>query len=190
MSEPRWREEVSNQIWHLQLIVGALVMGALMFLGIVLFLVHFGAAPKGMAGEPQFLLSYLLVAFSLASLGARIFVPPMIVSAARRRIREGIWRPNPSGTVPIAAQEFLERTGDAGRLWYVLLTRTLVAAAILEGVAFFACIAYMLEHSYLSLAIAMTFIAALALHVPTQSGVIHWIEEQLRLLEEERQIGR
>lgn len=190
MSEPRWREEVANRVWQLQLIVGALAAGSLMFLGIVLFLVHFGAAPERPAGEQGPLLLYLLLAFTLAGLAARAVVPQVMASASRRRIREGVWQPNPSGTVPLAMQEFFERTGDAGKLWQVLLTRTIVAAAILEGIAFFACITYMLEHSFLSLMIAVVFIASVALHVPTQAGAIHWIEGQMRLLEEEKQFGR
>ncbi len=186
MSDPRWREEISKQTWRLQLIVGALTTGSLVFLGIVLFLVHFGAAPN----ELDFPLSYVLVVFALAALAARAIVPPVITSNARRRIREGTWQQAPSGTVPQGIREFLGRTGDGGKLWQVLMARTIVASAILEGAAFFACVTYLLEHSMLSLGIAMVFIASLALHLPTQAGMINWIEEQLRLLEEERQLGR
>jgi hypothetical protein len=189
MSEVHWEEEVAGQVWRLQLIVGALVTGSLTFLGIVLFLVHFGAIPQGEAGEADLLLSYILLAFTLGAVAARAVLPPSIVSNARRRIRDGTFQPTRSGAVPVELQAFLERTGDAGRLWQVFLARAILAAAILEGVAFFACITYMIEHSVLSLLIAMALIASLALHVPTQAGVIHWIEEQLRLLDEERQLG-
>ncbi|NUQ63176.1 MAG: hypothetical protein HUU20_11920 [Pirellulales bacterium] len=187
MPEHSWQAEVSRQVWRLQLIVAAMVIGSLVFLAVVLVLVYSGAAREAALELP---LSYVLAVFAVAALAARAVVPAAIVSNARRRIREGVWQPLQPSNVPQGVQAFLEQTGDAGKLWQVLMSRTIIAAATLEGVAFFACITYMLEHSWPSLVVAVVFIACLALHVPSQTGVILWIEEQLRLIDEERQLGR
>jgi len=56
---------------------------------------------------------------------------------------------------------------DAGKLAQVFVVRTIISAAILEGAAFFLLIAYLVEHSPLSVAFAVVLIVALALHIPT-----------------------
>ena len=85
---------------------------------------------------------------------------------------------------------FLEQTGDAGRLFCVFQTRTIVATALLEGTAFFALISYMIGRSPVALALAIVMMVAVAGHFPTRAGVIGWIEDQLHRLERERQYGR
>ncbi len=82
---------------------------------------------------------------------------------------------------------FIERTGDAGRLMCVYQIRTIVASALLEGVAFFAIIVYLLTQSMVGLLVAVALILALSLHIPTRSGVVNWVENQLHLIEQERQ---
>ena len=95
-----------------------------------------------------------------------------------------------SQTMQEQSARFLERTGDAGQLFVVFQTRTIVAGALLEGTAFFALITYMIERSPLALTLAVLLILGVAVHFPTRSGVIRWIEDQLRLVERERQFGR
>jgi hypothetical protein len=65
-----------------------------------------------------------------------------------------------------------------------------VGAAIIEGATFLMLIAYMTERFTPVLAIAVVLIVAIAAHMPTRSGVVHWIEDQLRLVDEERSMGR
>jgi hypothetical protein len=195
MLEPACRDEIARRVRIPQVIVAALVAGLLTFLAIVLVLIQ-----QGFAGAPEVatILTGVAVAMAVAAVLARLTVPPMIVARARRRIAQGTWQ------VPQAAQaqsaysqasqedaaRFLEQTGDAGRLFFVLVSKTIVAAAIVEGAAFFALIAYMLGRSPLALALAILMIAAVAAHFPTRSGVMSWIEGQLRLVEQERQFGR
>ncbi len=70
----------------------------------------------------------------------------------------------------------------------VFQARTIVAAALLEGLAFFATIVFMITQSMIGLTIATVMVFGLMLHFPTRSGVTHWIDEQLALIEQERAI--
>jgi hypothetical protein len=185
MSEVTWQEEIGRRVVIGQIIVAALVIGCLFFLGIVLLL----KPPAVAAGAqlPNHLLTMIAMVFVLLAIGARLIIPSVIVASARQSILKGT-SPAPgtrAGDEKLA--EFLDRTGDAGRLWLAYLTRTIVGAAILEGTAFYCLITYMIERTPLALGLALGLIAALAMHLPTRSRVIHWIEDQLRILEQQRQ---
>jgi hypothetical protein len=66
--------------------------------------------------------------------------------------------------------------------------KTIFAAAVLEGAAILLLIAHLVEDSPLSLGVAIVLIVVLAAHFPTESRVDGWIEDQTRLLDEERQV--
>ena len=59
----------------------------------------------------------------------------------------------------------------------------IVGAAMVEGAAFLAVFAYLLDRTTLSLALAVVLIAGVTAHFPTRSRVEHWIEGQLQLLD-------
>ncbi|HUT89904.1 MAG TPA: hypothetical protein VMY37_10425 [Thermoguttaceae bacterium] len=195
MLEPACQEEIARRVRVPQIIVAALVAGLLVFLVIVLVVIQ-----QGFAGVPETapILTCVALAFALSAVLARLIVPNLIVAQGRRNIIQGTWQ------VPMSAQsqsgygqtmqqecaQFVERTGDAGRLLFVFQARTIVAAAVLEGPAFFVLITYMIGRSPLALILAVFLILGVALHFPTQSGVIHWIDDQLRLVEQERQFRR
>jgi hypothetical protein len=92
-------------------------------------------------------------------------------------------QPSPS------TEKFLERIGDAGKLSIVYMTRTIVAAALLEGAALMAIVAYMLEGSTVALGLAVALVAGILLHFPTASRVAGRIETKMRRVEEERDIA-
>ena len=195
MLEPACREEIARRVRTSQIIVGAMVAGLLVFLVVVLVVIQ-----QGFAGVPERapILTYLAIAYVLSAVLARLIVPNLIVGRARRNIIQGTWQvplPDPqqsrySKTMQAQSARFIEQTGDAGQLSVVFQTRTIVAGALLEGAAFFALISYMLGRSPLALILAVFLILGVAAHFPTRSGVIHWIDEQLRLVERERQFGR
>jgi hypothetical protein len=58
---------------------------------------------------------------------------------------------------------------------------------MLEGAAFFATIAYMLERNPIALATAIVLLGALVARFPTSDRVNAWLDRQLGLLQEERQ---
>ncbi len=187
MPETQWREEIVRPVRLLQIVTVALTGGCVVFLAMALFMRLGGNGPAQAAAEEPMLV-YVVLVFAAAMLLARAVVPAWLVSAARRKIAEGTWKPpqQASGNSPIP-DEFLAKTGDAGKLCYVFTTKTIVGAAMFEGAAFFALVAYFVEGTTLSLAVAAVLIVAVALHFPTPGRVVGWIERQLSLLDQQRQ---
>ncbi len=188
MNDAPWQEEVPKYVRVMQIIVGALALGCVFFLVIVLMIPRPAAEQAGEAGP---LLSYVAFAFLVAAIVARSVVPGVVVRTGRRSIARGTFRISTvEETASQARREALEQMGDAGRLLVLFQTKTIIATAILEGATFFLLIAYMMEHYAPVLVIAVAMITAIAAHMPTSRGVVHWIEDQLRLLREERSLER
>jgi hypothetical protein len=166
---------------QLQMIVGSLVAGCTIFLVVALLV----AAGRGADGSPP-LVGYIAMAAGVLALLARAVIPPKIISAARQSILRQEGRdakraraPHPEGTRP----------GVVARLLQVFSTATVVPCAVLEGATLFLLVAYLIEGWLPVVMAAVALIAVLALQMPTRSRMIHWIEDQLVLLEQERQLG-
>jgi len=154
-----------------QIIMASLVGGCVFFLAVVLSIrLRGGAAPAG----PGPLLAYVAVGFAVMALVARAVVPTVLVRAGLRRLAA-------------RQTEASDPAGAVAALWRLFSTRTIVCGAILEGAAFFALVAYLVEGAAIALAVALLLIAALALHFPTRSGTARWIQRQRESLEQERQ---
>lgn len=167
-----------------QVIVAAMAAGALAFLVVALVL-RWGRPPA--AGQP--LLTWIAIAVAVAMVVVRLTVPPMLVARRRADIARGQFRLQPREQSP-RLQVFLEKTGDAGLLWLVYISNLFVAGAPLEGAAFLALAAYLVEGDPWALGAAVVLIASLAMMVPRREAVIAWVENQLALLNQERQLLR
>ncbi len=179
--------ELRPQVRTLQIIVAALPMGAVVFLTGTL-VIRSGDEPA--VADPMVaglgLMTLMALFMTVSVVVARLIVPALMTSSARQSIANGTWQPQATGAV---TKEFFERTGDAGKLCVVYTTRTIVAVALLEGAAFMAIIAYMMEGSTVALGLSIALIAAILLHFPTAPRVVAWIERQLRRITEERDIS-
>jgi hypothetical protein len=164
----------------MQIIVAALTAGCIAFLVVATVV----AGVPGDSPERPFL-TYVMLAIAATMVLARLIVPRNVVAQARRKIRSGTW-PAAQGNRPKTFGDSAWQESDAGKLTVVLIMRTVIAAGILEGATFMLLIAYMVERSPLSLALAALLIVALAAHFPTVSSCSAWVDEQLRLLNEER----
>ncbi len=192
MSNASWQEKMGPPIRRLQVVVGALVLGQVTFLAVAIVVGR--NTVVGQADDLGKLLMGAGVLCAAAALVARGIVPALIVSRARRQIPNRTWQ----APEPVAGPHgpdahlvpFIEATGDAGRLMVVLEVRTLIAAALLEGVGFFWIVIHMITGNPVSLGMAMLFLLGVACHFPTRSRAIHWIEDQLRVVKQERQFGR
>ncbi len=188
MMDSSWQDELTRPLRTLQIIVAALVTGVVVFLGIVLALGPGAPPPPQQPAGGGFSLTTLAVVFTVVVLIVRLIVPGVIASVSRRKIADGTWAPQQGRNTQAWMVEFLERTGDAGKLTYVFMNRTIIAGALIEGATFFTLIAHMLEGTTLSLIVAAMLIASLLLHFPTRSRLVGWIEDQLVLIEQERQL--
>jgi hypothetical protein len=189
MNESNWQEWVSKRVFVLQIIVAALVAGCTFFLVIALLVPGPGA--QGAGGERPLQFTWIAAAFMAAVIAARLVVPTIVVRNGRSSIARGTFSfPWDRDTGSQAEGEELKQMGDAGPLFMLYQTKTIIGAALLEGVTFFMTIAYLIERSPIALGLAVALILAVAAHMPTRTGVVHWIEDQLRFVDDERSLGR
>jgi len=181
MTDSNWQEEITPVLRQCQIIVGSLIAGSVVFLVIVLFR---GQPQAANAGPP--VMTYVAMAFMAVILVARMIVPAVVARLARRQILLGEtpFLPRVGGA---SIKGMIENAGDAGRLALIFQTKTIIAGALLEGCTFFMLVAHMIEGSLISLGAALALILALAMVVPTRAKMARWIENQLELLEQERQ---
>lgn len=188
MSDSSWQDELGPLIRTEKIIVGALIAGAVLFLVVAAVVASQGMLETQDDGSMILIFNLVLAFFLVGALTARLIVPASMVAAARRKIIAGNWSPV-EGPHQGELLSIIERTGDAGRLIAVHQTKTIVGAALVEGVTFFAIMVYMLTQSTFGLAVACAMIAVQAALFPTRGRVLDWIEAQLRRIEEERAFG-
>jgi hypothetical protein len=164
-----------------QIIVAALIMGVVIFLAIILLFVPAQAAmiPAG-GGAPLPapadsalpLITYVALAMCLADLALSFVVPKLVVANARKQIaREKAPK---------------DKGGDTAALAQIYQTQLIIGAAMLEGGAFFAAIAFMLERKPIAAGMTLVLLIVLAARFPTRDRIVAWLEQQLGQLQEER----
>ena len=173
-------EALELHLARLRMVVFAMALGAVGFLAIS-FLVASRRAPLAEAeGGPlaSMPISLIALAFAAIQLGASAVLPRLAVVRDLQRISEGSFRLSGPG----AERTFgplVERIGDAGRLFALYQTRTLVASVLIEGAALFLAMAYLLERRPFTLAAAALLIGVLLLRLPTREGMRAWMERGL-----------
>jgi hypothetical protein len=160
-----------------QIIVGALIMGVVIFLAIVLLVTPVGGAAIAAPGDSSLpVITYVAVALGLIDLVLSFVVPKINVARTRRQIA-------------LEKPKQLYPAGDTGKLAQLYQTQLITGAALLEGGAFFAAIAYMLERNPMALAATLVLLCDLVARFPTADRINAWLDRQLGLLQEERQSG-
>ena len=144
-----------------QIIVAALIMGVLTFLAMTIFVIPDLGNPAPTAP----LLTYLAVGLGLAGLVMSYVVPNLVTTNSRRQIarRTPLAKQpgkdiSPSPTTPADKLEPLSQ---------VYLNQLIIGAALNEGMAFFAAIAYMVERNPIALGVAAVLLGALIVRFPT-----------------------
>ncbi len=183
-----------------QIIIGALIAGVFFFLLITLFITHVmmppaapvggmavgaGAIPAPGGGSlPLPLISLIAVAFGIMNLAMSFVVPKLVVDQGRRKVAlagpDAVTQSDPSGP------KQLYPAGYTGKLAALYQTQLIIGAALLEGAAFFAVIAYLLERSPIALLTALVLLGVMFTRFPTGDRVNNWLDQQLSLLQEER----
>src|SRR5262249_26537705 len=142
-----------------RIIIVALALGVLMFLGIAVFMRQDNPAPV-----PDLpILTYVALAVAAIQTVLQGILPGLVAGGMRRQLAAGKWPPpRPGWSVP---------PDDRGKLCSLYVTRLILGAALLEGAAFLLLIAYLLEGSVLTLAGAGLLLAMLLLKFPTRPGL-------------------
>jgi hypothetical protein len=188
-SDPGELEPVART---LQIIVAAMIMGVLAFLAVVVLLVPQAVVPQGPAGAeaaPNRLGGMQVITLTALFMGATglvlsYMVPILVVARGRSQIaREkqvpgGLAEPSPTS-----------QASDAGRLLGLYQNQLIMGSALAEGGAFFAAMAYMLERHPAALGVAVVLVGALIARIPTRDRLTAWLDQQLALVQEERQAG-
>jgi hypothetical protein len=136
-----------------QIVAGALIAGPLIFSGITY------AIPQGQPPGDQFL-AYFAIGFSLIAL----VVSPIASSVA--------------GTQSLRRLESQGAGLSNLDFFGVLQTRVIVRSAVLEGAAFFCCIAYLSTRQWWTLGMVFMLLAVMAILFPTRGRFDNWVREQ------------
>jgi hypothetical protein len=165
----------------MQIIVGSLAAGVVMFSAVTLVLAT--QQPKPVADTP--LLTYMSIVAAPVAILAALTIPGFLVRSQRQPILAGkpTLRAGSIGGSPLPEAE-----QSLGPYIGGYQTALIVRSAILEGAAFFSLMAFMLEGQTASLvAVGVLFLFILS-GVPTRSRVEEAIERQRRTVDEMRQM--
>jgi hypothetical protein len=171
---------ISTRLRVMQIIASVLMGGVLSFLGISLFVVQ--QQGRGLGQAPGPMISILALAFFMTAALLWSFVPAQLARGQVGSIAAGTWTPA-QGTTTAAY------TGDTSKLVAVFQTKMIIAYALLEGAAFFGCIAYLLEAEALALVAVVGPVALMLLTFPTRPRLDLWLQQQQARIDELRQAG-
>jgi hypothetical protein len=150
-----------------RIIVFALVQGIVILFAVALFIVQVQNQGRGLAGDNLVILSYLAAGMMVVAVVLSTLVPGWMVQMNLRSIARG----------PASAD-------DTSKLLSLRQSSQIVGMAILEGVAQFAAIAYMLNGQVWSLAIPLFAVGLMLANFPTEYRLRGWLQDQ-----EDRLIG-
>jgi hypothetical protein len=179
-----------------QIVLGALIAGVVVFL-VVACLVDLRpnapvpAGADGGAGADRnptdSLITYTALGLAALVLPLSFVVPGLMAQHNRRAIAAEKWSPPGQGGPPERQISPAALQTDAGKLAMVYQVQLIAGAALNEGVAFFAAIAYLIEKDPIALGLAVLLLAGLVARFPTSRRVALWIDCQQEKLIQERQ---
>ncbi|MDR3622493.1 MAG: hypothetical protein P4L85_24290 [Paludisphaera borealis] len=165
-----------------QIIVGAMTMGVIVFLALVFFIGEIAKPPGGdqeLLGVP--IMTLMGTVMGAVCLAASFFVPKLVVDGGLR----GLAKSGASPTTKPGSKQ-VDPAAEAAQLMPLFQTQLIIGSALAEGPAFFASLAFMMEHHYLALGVAGVMLAALIARFPTADSVNGWLDENLGRLEQKR----
>jgi hypothetical protein len=180
LTDPQ-REYAQTAVRTIQIIVAALAAGVIAFIGVAIFLV----AQNVQAAVPDRpFLTYTSLGMAAAVVIAWLFVPRLVAAGMKKAILDGqsekwgIVKNMPNAT----------NLGYVVPLAVVYQTRTIIAAALLEGAAFFCTVSYLIEHQPIALYVAIALAFLILAHIPTVSRFETWLESESTEIEQTRQL--
>jgi hypothetical protein len=175
-----------------QIIVGALISGVVVFLVVAVVVgplagvgADAGAQPAGQLAQSVPILTYIALAVGAVCLSMSLIVPSLLAKQQRLAMAGGKSIPGQSPASTPAQRPEAVGTAPTG-LSSVYLNQLIIGAAMNEGAAFFAGVAYLVEKNPIALAVALVLIAGLIARFPTASRVERWIEQQQEKLREDQ----
>ncbi len=179
LTDPQ-RDYIRRVCLSLQIIVGALAGGVLMFLAIVIFI---GLQQPPAAIPDLAIITY--TAYGMAAVCAILsfVVPNILVARTRKLLAAG----DVSQWGLVKNLPNIEQLAEAAPVAAIFQTRTIVGAALCEGAAFMACIAYLIERQRPVLIVAGVLLLLILRYFPTPSRLESQIENELATSQQVRQ---
>ena len=131
------------------------------------------------------IITYMAVAFAAISLPLSTIVPLVVTNQQRRAIAAGK-STGGAGSAPGDGDRSAASPTPMTGLPAAYLTQLIIGAAINEGAAFFALVAYLIEKNPIALAVAVVLIAGVATRFPTPGRVERWLEQQEEKLRDDQ----
>ncbi|MEX2114619.1 MAG: hypothetical protein WD845_15605 [Pirellulales bacterium] len=171
-------EKLRPLVLTLRIILGSLAAGVFLFAAVALAL-RAGDGMPARGNGVDFLSMLAMVWTPLAVILSRV-VPMLIAGNARAKIAAGTYSSARDGASSPSA------SSDTDLLMGLYQSNTIIAAAFLEGTAFFNLVAYLLEGNPVSLGLGIGLAMAILWMLPSAHRTANWIELQLRSIGEER----
>jgi hypothetical protein len=157
------RNELQTVVSTMQVIVGALALGVMNFLLVV---VLFDIGGNRQAADPP-TLSFAAACVAVVAIVAAYLMPWYLAGPMRRTIVKNEVGSGETTTIRKLA-----------RMYQTLL---IIRCAVLEGGAFFCCVSFMLEHHIVALIAAVVLLTVLLMQFPTRHRAEAWLEQELRV---------
>jgi hypothetical protein len=182
-TEPHWKEETKQLFLTTTIINSGLVMGVVFF-AIITIAIHEAEMTAGSGVLSVVAAVAALGAFPVSMLASRVVVQNGVKEYLqnRRRVQEAAEK---AGHAPPDPQHF-SLQNELAPLAKAYQSKLIVGSAILESAAFFTCVAYLIEKSYVPLIFLAALITALALRTPTPGKIIGFFENYIALGETDR----
>ncbi len=161
-----------------QVVVAALVLGVVAFM-LVAFFVAGGLKPL----RTELTISAIAAIVSVVLIVARFVVPTLMTRKECAKIAR---RTNPASSSDLSGTSVSD--GDQEKLLPLFPTRTIVAAAILEGAAFLNLAVFLSEGQVYSLLLAGIMILGIMAGFPTSGRLTSWLTAKTRLVQEIRSL--
>jgi len=188
MSDLRLEDQFGGAVRALQIIVIALASGCLTFAAIAVFLNLENGPAAAAAGPPM--ITYLALA-AIVPAAIAFVIARAVLNGQARRSALAIIDQMPDDSSGVRSPDDLLQSSEVVRvLLQHFQTRLIVGAAILEGVAFFLLVSYLLEGNPVALGAGIVLALGITLLFPTRSRVAAWILEQVESIRNQQQFSR
>lgn len=155
-------------------------------IGLLTGAITFGAFAVLTAQEPQDglgIMTIIAVADAVAMMVAWFVVPLVIVAKQRPRIADLL---SETPLEPSADAQAMADSAAYRQLLGVYQTKSIIAAAILEGTIFLCAMAYWMEGHPIALMVGGAFLMFMIVTIPTAARIENWVEGEVAAIEQMR----
>ena len=155
-----------QQLRVMQIIAGALMMGVITFLGVVLVIIKGNVLGQGKPG----IVTMIAAGFAGLMIVNQLVIPSIITKTRLNQIK---------------SQDSDGQNSELklASLLSIYRMQLIITLAFLEGAAFFNLVSVMIEHHVISLIAAIVLLGLMAVRFPTRTKVSWWVQDRLRELQ-------